>query len=519
MVTESSSKNTEESLGNGARVGGRARRARRMFSGFKIRKKLIVLHTLFSIFLGGLLMVAMVPAMGSMVDAAEQDLSELVINLHTLPVGELMDDHLMVQSLTGTADELGIGGIDAQRLRNDPKLLIPLAGDAFEGGGGGVLWFDSRSGEFVSVRSHSLRARQSVRLMYGLVIGSLLAGYVLVAVALEIFVLPEHVYKPIQALLEADDAARSKDQANELVPAELIPADELGEIMHSRNETVRKLRSNERELAEVLGKLEAVAIDVHTKNRLLETARKNLEGADRLATMGMMSAGIAHELNTPLSVVKGLVGRLEGDQGLSESEIKLLIRVVGRIEKLSEGLLDFARVRAPSLKVTGVREVIEEAWTLVKLDRQSVLPGQQVEFVNSVDAGLEIACDSGRMVQVFVNLIRNASHALHAFDGGVGRIEVSAVEEDRDDGAWVVISVADNGGGIEPEMIDSLFEPFVSSRLDSQGTGLGLAVADGIVREHGGVVVPSNLGVGAENSVGNRVGAKFDVHLPVVDAL
>ena len=405
----------------------------------------------------------------------------------------------------GQAAGLGIGHADAARLRDEPGAMVVLRSDSF---GGGVVGFDAGTQRYVEIRTRSARARTMVRLIYGLVIVTLFAGYALVAIALEMLVLPQHVYSPIRAMLQADDAARSKDDANELIPANLIPDDELGEIMRSRNETVGQLRSHERELAEALGRLEIVAIDLHKKNRLLETARKNLEGADRLASLGMMSAGIAHELNTPLSVVKGLVGQLQERGELSDSEVKLLCRVVGRLETLSEGLLDFARVRAPRLERTVVHTVIEDAWMLIKLDRQSVLPGQRLEFVNNANHDTVIACDPGRMVQVFVNLIRNAVHALRTLDNHDGRIEVSVVKETRDDGEWIVISVLDNGPGFDPVMIDSMFDPFVSTRLDAEGTGLGLAVADGIVREHGGIVVPSNHADGSG-------GAVFEVHLPM----
>lgn len=483
-------------------------RARGVFSGLKIRKKLIVLHTSFSLVLGVLLLVALAPAMGKMVDGAEQDQAGLIFDSVKRGVegaGEFDENSVRVR--VGEMVDLGISQREAARLQDNPGELGVVPGRSF---GGGVVGFDPMSGQFVEVRTRSMRARQMVRMIYGLVIVTLFAGYAIVALALEVLVLPQHVYSPIQAMLDADDAARSRDESHEMVPDELISADELGEIMRSRNETIGQLRSHEHELAQALGRLETVAIDLHKKNRLLETARKNLEGADRLASLGMMSAGIAHELNTPLSVVKGLVGQL-GDRGsLSESEIKLLGRVVGRIERLSEGLLDFARVRPPRLERTNMHKVIADAWTMIQLDRQSVLPGQRLEFVNDVDSGLMHACDPDRMVQVFVNLIRNAVHALQAIDGHDGRIVIAAEQESRNDGEWVVVSVLDNGMGIDPSVVDSLFEPFVSSRLDSKGTGLGLAVANGIIREHGGMVVPSSLSDG-------ECGAKFDVHLPVVE--
>tara|TARA_R110002096_G_scaffold173781_10_gene349104 strand:- start:53153 stop:54688 length:1536 start_codon:yes stop_codon:yes gene_type:complete len=487
------------------------KRARGVFSGLKIRKKLIVLHTSFSLALGVLLLVALAPAMGKMVDGAEQDQSELIYRQIVERSGLNDFDPGLVQVRIGDSTALGLSHLEAAHILESETPNVLLRGDSF---GGGVIGFDQTTQQFCEVRTRSLRARTTVKLIYGLVIVTLFAGYALVAVALEVLVLPQHVYGPIRAMLDADDAVQSKDTENEQIPEELISADELGEIMRSRNETVGRLRSHERELAEALGRLEAVAIDLHKKNRLLETARKNLEGADRLASLGMMSAGIAHELNTPLSVVKGLVGQLNERGTLSGSEIQLLVRVVGRLETLSEGLLDFARVRTPRLVETAIRDVIEDAWVLIKLDRQSVLPGQRIEFVDEVNPEMFIACDPGRLVQVFVNLIRNSVHALRTLDDHDGRVCVSASRETREDGEWVVISILDNGPGIDPGMIDSIFDPFVSTRLDAQGTGLGLAVADGIVREHGGVVVPSNLE--RDEGDGSRMGgAMFEVHLPV----
>lgn len=493
------------------------KRARGVFSGLKIRKKLIVLHTSFSLALGVLLLVALAPAMGKMVDGAEQDQAEQVFkqiisiddSTH-MTAGHYWADMPSVRVLSRELNEQT--SIEKGNSDGSNRVVI-LRGDAF---GAGVLGQHPTTGQVLEIRTRSRRARTMVRMVYGLVIVTLFAGYAFVALSLELLVLPQHVYTPIQAMLNADDAVRSKDKANEMIPQHLISADELGEIMQSRNETIARLRSHEHELAQTLNRLEAVAIDLHKKNRLLETARKNLEGADRLASLGMMSAGIAHELNTPLSVVKGLVEQLKQPGTLSDPEVQLLVRVVGRIETLSEGLLDFARVRTPRLEPTNMHAVIEEAWILIKLDRQSVLPGQQLLFENQVDPGITVSCDSGRMVQVFVNLIRNAVHALRGLNDHAGWVRVSAVLETREDGEWIVISVLDNGPGIDSAVIDTLFDPFVSSRLDSQGTGLGLAVADGIVREHGGIVVPSNIHPDPDGDRADvQSGAKFEIHLPV----
>ena len=184
-----------------------------------------------------------------------------------------------------------------------------------------------------------------------------------------------------------------------------------------------------------------------------------------------------------------------------------MVRVVGRLERLSESLLDFARVRAPSSTPTAMRPLVDEAWTLVKLDRG--VAGRSVEVANDVPPDLHAWCDSDRMVQVLVNLLRNAVDAL-AGGGSAGRLVVTG-EVVRRDGAsgggeqeWCSITITDNGPGIDPRVMATLFEPFASTRLDSTGTGLGLAVAEGIVREHGGVILARNR----TEPVGRTAGAR-----------
>jgi C4-dicarboxylate-specific signal transduction histidine kinase len=377
-----------------------------------------------------------------------------------------------------------------------------------------LIAHDPKTDEFVSVSIVLQGARDAVVRLYVLFTIALLAVYALVAVALELFVLPKAVYQPIQTMLDADAALQSNQgQSNqrqgEIIPAALIPADELGAIMRSRNDSVLSMRRHEADLAEALRRLEAVATDLARKNHLLEMARQNLADADRLASLGMMSAGIAHELNTPLAVIKGLAERLnapesrgpDGQPRLASEQAALMLRVVGRLERLSESLLDFARVRPPASTDTLVRPMVDEAWTLVRLDREA----RQVEFVNSAPPELAAFCDADRIVQVLVNILRNAVDV--AGRSVTARLDVTAEAYQRDGALWCSITITDNGPGIAPELLGRMFQPFVSTRLDSKGTGLGLAVAEGIVREHGGVLLARNRSDGAS-------GAIFEIVLP-----
>jgi signal transduction histidine kinase len=500
----------------------RDRRPGGFLGGMRVRKKLMFLHTAFSLGLAAILLIALRPAIGEVVDQAEVSQSAIVLRLvldearrATAP-GAPLDTtpdytaRLLPQALfvTGTAEELGLTPGSASAARADPGRVVP----AFQGGqrAGAVVYLappEHPSGAYWLVTARIPEARAAVVQLYGLVTAALLAVYALVAAALELFVLPQNVYGPIQRMLDADAALQQGRTGQEIIPESAIPADELGEIMRSRNQSVASLRRHEKALGEALAELERVALDLKRKNHLLEAARRNLADADRLASLGMMSAGIAHELNTPLSVLSGLVEGLSKapEAGVDPTRAALMLRVVRRLERLSDSLLDFARARAPRTTPVRIREVVDEAATLVRLDREA----SDVDLVVEVSDTLVVACDAGRMVQVFVNLIRNAIDAVRSRPPGEprGRVNVAAEASLKDGREWVSLTVTDNGPGIHPDVLPRLFEPFASTRLDSQGTGLGLAVAEGIVREHGGLILARNLRDGP--------GAVFEVLIPV----
>lgn len=488
---------------------------RGLLADLRIRKKLIVLHTSFSLALSVLLLVALRPALTKVIVQGEQAQAAVAMDLLQAqgPVRSLRtarpesENTGQVTVRVGDTRQAGLTDAQAMRLRDAPGPILMT--DNHEGAGVAVR-LDADS--YAVVRARNNATRSAVNLVYVLLIVSLLTGYAFVAAALEALVLPRHVYSPIRAMLGADEAVRRGDRHAEIIPDSLIPADELGEIMRSRNHSVAALRHHEDELANALSMLETTAVDLRKKNHLLEAARRNLEGADRLASLGMMSAGIAHELNTPLAVVKGLVDKIAAGGELSPAERALLARVVARLEKLSEGLLDFARVRPPRLVTADLHAVVAEAWSLVRLDR--ALSGQDLDFANAVPEPTPLRCDADRLIQVFVNLIRNAAGVIR--DAGVshGRVVVSAQPVLRDGEDWLVITVADNGPGIAPEVIGRLFEPFASTRLDAQGTGLGLAVSKGIVHEHGGVLLARNAADADRRTSPQMGGAVFEILLP-----
>ncbi len=323
-----------------------------------------------------------------------------------------------------------------------------------------------------------------------------LAGfYALGVLLLELFVMPVYIYRPLRQLLEADEASRRGETERELISEELIQGDELGQLMASRNATLRKLRRHEQHLRNALAQLEQVANDLRRKNYLLETAKRNIADQDRLASLGLLSASVAHELNTPLAVLRGSIEKLletVEDAGAQE-RLERMLRVTQRLQKLSEALLDFARVRKQDMEPVALGPLVQEAWSLVAIDEKAA----SVRFSNETAEGDWVRGNSDRLMQLFVNLLRNA---LAAVSVG-GRIRVSS----RREADFVTVSVEDDGPGIPPDVLPEIFEAFVTTRLDARGTGLGLTVAEGIAHQHGGSITAANRAEG---------GACLEVRLP-----
>jgi signal transduction histidine kinase len=289
--------------------------------------------------------------------------------------------------------------------------------------------------------------------------------YVLAVLVLETTIMPLYVYGPLRLMLNADQATQCGDREHELIDESAILGDEIGQIMRSRNATIVELRKHEDDLEQALRKLEA---------------------QDRLVSLGLLSASVAHELNTPLTVLQGSIEKLAETTQDSQALDRLarMLRGTQRLRKISEGLVDFARVRRHETEPVLVRPLVDEAWGLVAIDDRAV----EVDFVNSAGAEDTVTGNPDRLIQVFVNLLRNALNATPKS----GRIEVKTKKMTRNAKQWIAIAVEDTGPGIAPEVLPEIFEAFVSTRLDANGTGLGLTVAEGIVHQHGGTISAVN---------------------------
>lgn len=466
----------------------------------RIRKKLIVLHTAFSAGLAALMFFILRPAIQDLARQAEAEDAAFVLGTldpRTWSEGRARGERVVAPGITlrwGDADDLGLSPsaiADLHRAGDRPTPLPHGAGGfgrrGAAMGSAGVYRPHEAGGVYFVVDRRLGGVRASVLRLDVVLLLSMLGVYFLIAAALEVFVLPRHVYQPIRRLLHADLAVQQGDRSRELIDPRFMPQDELGEIMRSRNRSISALRRNEAELAHTLAELERVAGDLKRKNHLLENARRNLADADRLASLGMLSAGVAHEINTPLAVLKGLVAEMQERPGtpLPEAKANLMRRVVVRLERLGEGLLDFARVRSPRIATRPVHDLVRQALELLSLDD----PVRRVRVDNRVPTDLSVPCDGDRLVQVLVNLIRNAAEALVEGGRADPTITIAAEALTREGSGWVSLTIADNGPGIpaadRPRLFERFFRGSDARRLAPEGSGLGLPIARAVAERHG----------------------------------
>ncbi len=233
----------------------------------------------------------------------------------------------------------------------------------------------------------------------------------------------------------------------------------------------------------------------NTMTSQISETRLQLTQADKLASVGRLAAGIAHEINNPLTGVLTYASLMakrlpEGDP--NGEDVEVIIRETKRCRSIIKELLDFARPAPPTRRSTDLNEVARHSLAVV-MNQLSL---------NHVNLALDLAqdlppayADGNQMQQVVVNLLLNAADVV---EPGTGQITLATRVFDD---AFVEVQVTDNGSGIEPEDLPHLFEPFFSTK-GNRGTGLGLAVTWGIVESHGGSIdVQTEVGQGTTFSI------------------
>lgn len=312
------------------------------------------------------------------------------------------------------------------------------------------------------------------------------------------------VYRP---LLDLETGAKRLSSGNleHLIPVR--SGDEFGKVAESFNSMTLALKNSRQELQEWGLTLER---KVEQRTRQLRIAEAETARSEKLASVGLLAAGIAHELNNPLTGVLTFshLLRKKMPEGSQDAEdLDLVIRETKRCAGIIRRLLDFAREKAPEKKFSDINLIIEN--TLRIIERPAFL--RDVNVTLDFDRDLPpVWLDADLIEQVVMNMLVNAQQAVE--QGGDIQVRTRRVlksvspEPGREPISMVEITIDDTGCGIPEENLQRIFDPFFTSKEVGKGTGLGLSVSHGIVNAHGGTIE-------VESRVGE--GSTFRVYLPV----
>ncbi|MDZ7270771.1 MAG: cache domain-containing protein [candidate division KSB1 bacterium] len=315
--------------------------------------------------------------------------------------------------------------------------------------------------------------RRATLLTFG---GITLAG--VVGALLISIVLANGILKPLRRLAEATQQLAQGDLSHKV---HVNSRDEIGTLGHMFNFMAASLLDRDEQLK--------------------QRAQQTIMQSERLATVGQLAAGVAHELNNPLGGIllyANLLLEKAKDGDPIKEDLQVIVRETERCRRIVRGLLDFSRQTKLEMTLTDLNRIINTTLDLVVT--QAIFKG--ITVTRNLSPLLpKVMVDVGQMQQVFINIIMNAAEAM----AGNGSLEVTTSVQDN---SYVVTSIRDTGPGIPEEIRSKIFDPFFTTKPLGKGTGLGLSIAFGIVRKHNGVIE-------VETEVGK--GTTFHIKLPVMD--
>lgn len=314
------------------------------------------------------------------------------------------------------------------------------------------------------------------------------------------------VTRPINRLIRITDQYRSTEGID------LFPErqnDEFSRLSGALNQMLRRIEADRDELHSSLVSLEQT-------HRQLKAAQKEIVRAEKLASTGRLSAGLAHEIGNPIGIVLGYLGllknRVPADDRLAADYIERAEQEIQRVNNTIRQLLDFSRSRQPEFSVISVHELVKYAGGM--LSQQPLFSGIKISYQLEAEVD-RVYGDSDQLHQVLVNLMINAADSIkQSGNSQNGFIQLATSNSEpggrraTDAGKMIKLKVIDNGTGIDEQNLDKIFDPFFTTKETGKGTGLGLSVSYMIVEQMGGgitVDLPETGGTG------------FVIRLPVAE--
>ncbi len=322
---------------------------------------------------------------------------------------------------------------------------------------------------------HALQATQQVLLLVSL--AAIILGSVVV------WWLVNKATAPLRELRDSVEAVGLGDFSRRV---EVRYQDECGDLALAFNQMTENLKQSREQLELTVDTLKA------TQAQLIQS--------EKLSGIGEFVAGVAHELNNPLTAVMGFSELLkQADKDPQHKRyLEMINKSAQRCQKIVQALLSFARRHKPERKVVGLNSLVEAALEILNYQLRT----SNIEIITQFDPQLPQAMvDPHQVQQVFLNLINNARQAIEAH-APKGWIKIATTAS----GPNVRVTIQDSGPGIAPENLSKLFDPFFTTKEVGKGTGLGLSLCYGIIKEHGGTITPRSK---------PGEGATFVIELPI----
>jgi two-component system NtrC family sensor kinase len=329
-------------------------------------------------------------------------------------------------------------------------------------------------------------------------------GFIIIVSLCVGFFVHRLVYVPLRDL-ETGAKRLSLGNLEQMIPVR--SEDELGRLAASFNTMTVALGNSQSQLREWGHTLEQ---KVEKRTQELRIAEAETARTEKLASVGLLAAGIAHELNNPLTGVltfTSLLRKKMPDGSADAEDLDLVIRETKRCAAIIRRLLDFAREKTPEKKFTDLNLVIEDTARIIERPASF----RDIEIAMDLDPDLpQVWVDADLIKQVIMNMLVNAQHAIEHEGSITVRSrrfpQPKSPEPGGQPAPMVEISIIDTGCGIPEKNLKRIFDPFFTSKEVGKGTGLGLSVSHGIVRAHGGVIE-------VESAVGK--GSTFRIYLPL----
>jgi len=423
---------------------------------------------------------------GEMNERAAKELSRSASGLTVLIAG----DHVVASTLAGNEPTTQLAGrflkLSAENNAANATLAIqPVII-------GNVHFFCS-SGNFPSLKGdrslgYLLFSSYENQLQTSATTRELLFAVSLVAILVSSVVVWYVVRKATDPLRELRDSAEAVGRGDFTRRVPVRSRDECGELADVFNRMTGNLQQSRAQLEETVQTLKS------TQGQLIQS--------EKLSAVGEFVAGVAHELNNPLAAVVGFAEMLKDSEADTKNRryLDMIYKSAQRCQKIVQALLSFARRHQPERKPMSVNTMVEAVLEMLNYQLRT----SNIEVVTQLSPSLPVVLADGHQIQqVLLNVINNARQAMENQQTG-GRIKV--ITEVL--GAYVRIIIHDNGPGISEENLARIFDPFFTTKKVGQGTGLGLSLCYGIIKEHGGNIKPSSR---------PGEGAKFTIELPAFD--